>query len=29
MQPEEAREYIHKMGGNLEAISRVEEGSTF
>jgi putative PEP-CTERM system histidine kinase len=25
----EARDYIHKMGGNLEVISRVGEGSTF
>jgi len=25
----EAREYIHKMGGDLEVISRVGEGSTF
>jgi signal transduction histidine kinase len=25
----EARDYIHKMGGDLEVISRVGEGSTF
>jgi signal transduction histidine kinase len=26
---EEVRDYIHKMGGDLEVISRVDEGSTF
>jgi signal transduction histidine kinase len=25
----EARDYIHKHGGDLEVISRVDEGSTF
>ena len=25
----EARDYIHRMGGDLEVISRVGEGSTF
>ena len=25
----EARDYIHKLGGDLEVISRVGEGSTF
>jgi signal transduction histidine kinase len=29
MPPEELRECIHKMGGDLEVISRVDEGSTF
>jgi len=23
------RDYIHKLGGDLEVISRVDEGSTF
>jgi signal transduction histidine kinase len=25
----ESRDYIHKLGGDLEVISRVGEGSTF
>jgi len=29
MQPDEVRDYIHKPGGDLEVICRVDAGSTF